>query len=54
MMRTANPALNDKTFQQIGTVGYSDSMTLQGTVNKTGMMLLLLVAGAAYTMEPVY
>jgi len=49
MMRTANPALNDKTFQQIGTVGYSDSMTLQGTVNKTGMMLLLLVAGAAYT-----
>ena len=49
MMRTANPALNDKTFQQIGTAGYSDSMTLQGTVNKTGMMLLLLVAGAAYT-----
>ena len=49
MMRTANPALNDKTFQQVGTVGYSESMTVQGTVNKTGMMLLLLVAGAAYT-----
>ncbi len=49
MMRTANPALNDKTFEQIGTGQYSDTMTLQGTVNKTGMMLLLLVAGAAYT-----
>lgn len=49
MMRTANPALSDKTFQQVGTVGYADVMTLQGTVNKTGLMLLLLVAGAAYT-----
>ena len=49
MMRTANPALNDKTFQHIGTGEYTDSMTLQGTVNKTGLMLLLLVAGAAYT-----
>jgi uncharacterized YccA/Bax inhibitor family protein len=49
MMRTANPALNDKTFEQIGTGQYADTMTVQGTVNKTGMMLLLLVAGAAYT-----
>ncbi len=49
MMRTANPALNDKTFQQVGTVGYSEAMTIQGTVNKTGMMLLLLIASAAYT-----
>ncbi len=49
MMRTANPALSDKTFQQVGNAGYADVMTLQGTVNKTGLMLLLLVAGAAYT-----
>ncbi len=49
MMRTANPALSDKIFQHTGAVGYTDAMTLQGTVNKTGMMLLLLVAGAAYT-----
>jgi uncharacterized YccA/Bax inhibitor family protein len=48
-MRTANPALNDKTFQYTGAVGYADTMTLQGTVNKTAMMLLLLVASAAYT-----
>ncbi len=49
MMRTSNPALNDKTFQQLGSVGYSEAMTVQGTVNKTGMMLLLLIASAAYT-----
>ena len=49
MMRTANPALNDKTFQYPGAVGYQETMTLQGTVNKTGMMLLMLVASAAYT-----
>jgi uncharacterized YccA/Bax inhibitor family protein len=49
MMRTANPALNDKTFQEIGTYGGSGSMTLQGTVNKTGFLLLLVMASASYT-----
>ena len=49
MMRTANPALNDKTFQHIGTVAATDAMTINGTVNKTGVMLLLLIASAAYT-----
>ncbi len=49
MMRTANPALNDKTFEQVGYGHPSETMTLQGTVNKTGMMLLLLIAGATYT-----
>ncbi len=48
MMRTANPALNDKTFQNIGTAA-ADAMTINGTVNKTGIMLLLLIASAAYT-----
>lgn len=49
MMRTANPALNNKTFENIGTVAASDAMTINGTVNKTGIMLLLLIASAAYT-----
>ncbi|MFA6467786.1 MAG: Bax inhibitor-1/YccA family protein [Bacteroidota bacterium] len=48
-MRTANPALNDKTFQLTGAMQNDETMTLQGTVNKTGMMLLLLIASAAYT-----
>ncbi len=49
MMRTANPALNDKTFQRIGSVESSNAMTLQGTINKTAIMLLLVITGAAYT-----
>lgn len=49
MMRTANPALNDKTFQHVGTVSQADAMTINGTVNKTGIMLLLLIAAASYT-----
>jgi len=49
MMRTANPALNDKVFQQADSVGVAHGMTVNGTVNKTGIMLLLLIASATYT-----
>ncbi|MGA8159366.1 MAG: Bax inhibitor-1/YccA family protein, partial [Acidobacteriaceae bacterium] len=47
-MRTANPALNDKVFRGFsGSLG--ETMTLEGTVNKTGMLLLCAVATAAWT-----
>ncbi len=47
-MRTANPALNDKVFRGLpSTLG--ETMTLQGTVNKTGILLLCAVATAAWT-----
>ncbi len=48
LLRTSNPALNDKIFQNTG-VGTGEVMTLNGTVNKTGVLLLLVVASAAYT-----
>ena len=48
MMRTANPALNDKTFGGLRT--YSESaMTINGTVNKTGALLFLVLCGSVYT-----
>ena len=47
LMRTSNPALNEKAFQ--GQVAFGDAMTLQGTVNKTGLLLLCVVATAAWT-----
>ena len=47
LMRTSNPALNEKVFQ--GQVAFGDAMTLQGTVNKTGLLLLCVVATAAWT-----
>ncbi|MGB2589535.1 MAG: Bax inhibitor-1/YccA family protein [Candidatus Acidiferrum sp.] len=47
LLRTSNPALNEKVFQ--GQVALGDAMTLQGTVNKTGLLLLCVVATAAWT-----
>jgi uncharacterized YccA/Bax inhibitor family protein len=45
--RTSNPALNEKAFQ--GQIATGEVMTVQGTVNKTGLLLLCVVATAAWT-----
>jgi len=46
--RTSNPALNEKAFRGEVALG-GEAMTLQGTVNKTGLLLLCVVATAAWT-----
>ena len=48
LMRTSNPALNERAFQGERAV-LGDTMTLQGTVNKTGVLLICVVATAAWT-----
>ena len=48
MMRTANPALNKNTFAVRGYTG-SQAMTIQGTVNKTGILLAITIIAASYT-----
>jgi uncharacterized YccA/Bax inhibitor family protein len=48
-MRTSNPALKDTTFGGLPRELGAEAMTLQGTVNKTGICLLILVACAAFT-----
>ncbi len=54
-MRTANPALNDKTFEGFTRAqSRGDAMTITGTVNKTAMLLLLLVLSAAWTWGRYY
>ena len=51
-MRSGNPALNSKIFTS-ATQDDSGTMTIEGTVNKTAMSLLLLMATASYTwMNP--
>jgi len=48
-MRTANPALNARTFTALPTAtDASRVMTIQGTVNKTLSLLLLTVIAAGY------
>jgi uncharacterized YccA/Bax inhibitor family protein len=49
-MRTGNPTLSAETFRHAGrAIDPSRAMTIQGTVNKTGFLLLIVLAGAAWT-----
>jgi uncharacterized YccA/Bax inhibitor family protein len=47
LIKTSNPALNSKIFQGQA-LGLEEPMTLDGTVNKTGILLLCCIATAAY------
>ncbi len=49
LMRTSNPTLNDKAFQTEGLAYGQETMTVSGTVNKTGILLLLALATSAWT-----
>jgi len=55
LMKTSNPALGENAFRNVSGGGYPASidaasrMTLSGTVNKTGILLVLAVASAAWT-----
>ena len=48
VMRSANPALGDHTFDRIQALPGTEQMTLGGTVNKTGLALLILLFTASY------
>ena len=48
-MRSANPALNSKTFSSTRNISNEQPMTIDGTVNKTALSLLLLMTSAIYT-----
>src|SRR5882672_6964812 len=47
IFRSSNPVLKDKVFT--GQIATGETMTVQGTVNKTGILLLCVVATAAWT-----
>ncbi len=55
LMKTSNPVLGDKTFENLsgarygGIIDESSQMTLNGTVNKTGILLVCAIATAAWT-----
>ena len=52
-MRSGNPALKDSTFLDLGSgsivTGDAGAMTLNGTVNKTGLLLVITLVGAMYS-----
>jgi uncharacterized YccA/Bax inhibitor family protein len=47
LIRSNNPVLKEKTFA--GQLVTGETMTIQGTVNKTGLLLLFVVVSAAWT-----
>jgi len=48
LLKTSNPALSGDAFRVDGAV-LGDSMTVSGTVNKTGILLICVVATAAWS-----
>jgi uncharacterized YccA/Bax inhibitor family protein len=49
LFKSGNPALDKETFKEIDKDESEDVMTLQGTVNKTGLLLLAVIIPAIYT-----
>ena len=47
--RSGNPALTKKTFEGLESDSSNATMTLDGTVNKTSLSLLILLFCAYYT-----
>jgi uncharacterized YccA/Bax inhibitor family protein len=47
MLRSNNPVLKESAFA--GQIAAGEAMTMQGTANKTGLLLLCVVVTAAYT-----
>ncbi|HXC48780.1 MAG TPA: Bax inhibitor-1/YccA family protein [Candidatus Sulfotelmatobacter sp.] len=47
LLRSTNPVLKESAFA--GAIPTGETMTIQGTVNKTGLLLLFVVATAAWT-----
>src|SRR5208337_4294883 len=47
LLRSNNPVLKEKAFA--GELATGEAMTIQGTVNKTGLLLFLVVVSAAWT-----
>jgi uncharacterized YccA/Bax inhibitor family protein len=45
-MRSGNPVLTTDTFRDARVRGAADTMTIEGTVNKTGLALLLVLVAA--------
>jgi len=51
LFRSGNPALSEKNFQTVFVGGSSEVMTLKGTLNKFGFMLLMLMGSAFYSWK---
>jgi len=54
LFKSSNPALSDSVFSKAGAFSTEETMTVRGTMNKTFLMLLLVVLGAAFTWKTFF
>jgi uncharacterized YccA/Bax inhibitor family protein len=54
IFKSGNPALSEKIFEKNRVLGTGETMTESGTLNKFGIMLILLVASAGFTWKAAY
>jgi len=48
LFKSGNPTLTEKQFQQTVTISDGSTMTVRGTMNKFGFLMLMVMAGAAF------
>lgn len=53
IFKGGNPAVSEKTFEQVGQF-QGEAMTVKGTLNKFGLMFIMLLAGASFTWSLFY
>lgn len=51
IFKSGNPTLGEKAFQSVGTFTGDQSMTIQGTLQKFGFMLIMLMGTAFYAWK---
>jgi uncharacterized YccA/Bax inhibitor family protein len=54
LFQTGNPTLSEKIFSKSLNPASTDTMTVRGSVQKFGFLLLMVFAGAAYTWKLYY
>jgi hypothetical protein len=52
-LRSGNPGLNDKTFASQPLVGSGERMTVQGAINKSFLLLVVLPSGPGRNTWPL-
>ncbi len=49
LFQSGNPTLSEKIFKRSADAEFSGTMTVRGAINKFGFLLIMVLAGAAYT-----
>lgn len=51
LFKSGNPTLSEKQFEQSLATGTGETMTVRGTMNKFGFLMLMVMAGAAFAWQ---